>query len=88
MNPVSCRDRTLVRPPCANALKTVMRLDHRHSAEGTDRIGRNGTASVDWDATSVGLDTFSGGAEPLWQFEKHRKIPSKAENWVRRESVR
>lgn len=40
------------------------------------------TASVSPDLTaSVGVDTFRRGGAPLWQFEKHRKIPSKAENW-------
>jgi len=58
-----------------------MRLDHRHSAEGANRTGLDVTASV-------GLDMISLGAAPFWQFEKHRKIPSKAENLVRRESVR
>ncbi|MET3592222.1 hypothetical protein ABID26_001606 [Mesorhizobium shonense] len=53
------------------------------------RIGRGMTASFSPDTTaSVGPDTFLWGAWSLWQFEKHRKIPSKTENWVRRESVR
>ncbi|PBC01277.1 hypothetical protein CK220_26755 [Mesorhizobium sp. WSM3860] len=65
-------------------------------AGGTQR-GQDMTASASPDTTtsvgpdtttSVGVDTLRWGTAPLCQFEKHRKIPSKAENWVRRESVR